>query len=473
MEAFLLRPDFSGQEWQKIVLAYIQVFSPGDPVGLIIQVGATPSSSLTPAALQEKVLDLIRCSGYASFADVHLIENPGDLVATLRNFPVIHRLPSLDESTIIHTPSMELLKSALAGKLPPRSSVAPSDDKAQNSPATVAEPKEHRRLLTIIDYSFQPYSIGDFLFYLMGSLVAAEAAGIDKIDFCLLSDQSRPHADPIMRSRVHTENHYSHLMSFLPVVELNPRLGSLFIFDSAIKLNAFLAKAEGIYRFWPTMAAINEKKYMYYDILKMLHSYHQQHSVLPAFRYNEDLTHWVESFMHRHTHAAVPVTVNFRSNPHFHVTRNYNKNSWRTFFERCEGKVPVKFIIICAASEVDESLRDMTNVVIAKDHHSTLLQDLALIHFAAFHFGSSSGPATLPVFETRPYHNFNSEALPYVHHYGASLFQNSEGNLQFSFARELQALGVVPETPDELWHQFQKIWTSRDWPAEWSSNHRP
>lgn len=466
-EAFLVKPDFSGQDWQKIVLAYLQTFSPGDPVGLIIPCDATPGGSATLAAVQEKVVDLLRLSGNESFADIILTEKPGDLVNTLRHFPLIHRLPTLDESSVLRTPAMELLRSALAGKLPPRSSAAPARDESQNSPAPAAKPEEPRRLLTIIDYSAQPYSIGDFLIYLMGSLVAAEAAGVDKIDFCLLSDPSNPPLDPIMRSRVNAENHYSHLMSFLPIVELNPRLGSLFIFDSVIKLNAFLAKAGGSYHLWPSRAEIQEQKYMYYDIFKMLHVYHQQHSALPVFRYNADLTRWSESFMQRHAPAAVPVTVNFRSNPHFHATRNYQPNAWRTFFERCEGKVPVKFIIICAASEVDESLRDLTNVVIAKDHHTTLLQDLALIHFAAFHLGSSSGPATLPIFETRPYHNFNSEALPHVHLYGGSLFHNPEGNLQFSFARELQALGNVPETVDGIWHQFDKIWTSHDWAGDW------
>lgn len=466
-EAFLLKPDFAGSEWKKIVLAYLQAFSPGDLVGLIIHCDAASSDSVPPSAVQESVMELVLSCGKQTFADIVLIDNPRELVATLRHFPLIHRIPFKDESAILRTPAVELLKAALAGALPPPRPNTPARETSEISSAPATALVAPRRLLTIIDYAIQPYSIGDFLVYLMGSLVAAESAGVEKVDLCLLSDPSRPHADPIMRSRVNAQNHYSHLMSFLPLAELHPRLGSLFVFDSAPELNAYLAKSGGSYTLWPSAAALREQKYMYYDIFKRVKEHHQQHGAIPQFKFNPSLADWADSFFGKHAPRSVPVTVNLRNNPHFHANRNYSLVGWKNFFERCQDTVPVKFIITGAASEVDPSLRSLTNVVFAKDHHTTLLQDLALIHFAAFHLGSSSGPVIMPIFGSKPYHIFNCDALPHVAHYGGALAQNDAGELQFSFAQKLQALSVVPETADGIWQQFDKIWSAQDWSGDW------
>lgn len=466
-EAFLLKPDFSGQDWQKIVLAYIQAFSPGDPVGLIIQADATSGGPLTPSAVQEKVLDIVRSSGLTAFADILLIENPGDLVATLRNFSLIHRLPCLDESTVLHTPAMELLRSALAGKLPTRRPAGPARDEPENSPAPASPPLAPQRMLTIVDYAVQPYSIGDFLVYLMGSMAAAGLAEVEKVDLCLLSDPSRPPIDPIMREQVTAQNHYSHLISFLPMAELHPYLGALMVFDSADELNAYLVKSGGLYKMWPGAAALAAKQYMFYDNFKLIKEHHQQRGAIPQFKFNPLLADWANAFFQKHAPQTVPVTINLRNNPNFHTNRNYILQAWKEFFERCQDNVPVKFIVTCAASEVDASLRSLPNVVFAKDNQSTLMQDLSLIRFAAFHLGSSSGPIAIPIFGDQPYHVFNCDAVAHIANYGGSLIMNDAGEMQFSFAKKLQTFGVVPETADGIWQQFEKIWTSQDWPGDW------
>ena len=471
-EAFFLKPDFSGQDWQKMILAYLNAFSPGDPVGLIILSGATPGGPITPATEQKKILDVVRSSGHPTFGDIHLIENPGDLVTTLQNFSLIHCLPPLDESTILRTPAMELIRSALAGQLPPRNSVAPAHDEPQNSPAPAREPGQNRRLLTIIDYVVQPYSIGDFLVYLMGSMVATESAGTEKVALCLLSDPSRPPIDPIMRNLVNEQNHYSHLIPFLSLAELHPRLGSLFVFNSATELNTFLAKAGDTYNIWPSAAMLQQQKYMLYENFKLIKEYHERIGDIPRFRFNATLANWADAFFREHSPNAVPVTINFRNNPHFHSHRNYIITAWKEFFERCRKTVPVKFFVTCTASEVDPSLRGLSNLVFAKDNLTTLLQDLALIHFASFHLGSASGPIAIPIFGTQPYHIFNCDILPHIIHYGGAIIKNEDGELQCSFAHKLQSFGVLPETTDGIWQQFQKIWSSRDWVAAWSVNRR-
>jgi len=466
-EAFLLKPDFSGEEWRKLVLAYLQAFSPGDPVGLIIQGDGMPGGLLTPAAVQEKVIELVRNSGKDSFADIVLIENPVDLVATLRNFPLIHRLPFDGESAALRTPAVELLKLALAGSLPPRTADAPAREAAEIPVTSAAAPAAPKRLITIVDYAVQPYSIGDFLVYLMGSMTAAQLAGVEKVDLCLLSDPSRPPIDPVMRKQVTAQNHYSYLMSFLPMAELHPYLGSLMVFDSEAELNGYLAKSGDVYKMWPRAAALSARQYMFYDNFKLIKEHHQQRGDIPRFKFNPMLTDWAGAFFKKHAPQSVPVTINLRNNPDFGTNRNYILPAWKEFFERCQDTVPVKFIVTCAASEVDPSLRSLPNVVFAKDHQSTLMQDLALIAGAAFHLGSSSGPIALSIFSDQPYYVFNCDASPHVALYGGALLQNEAGELRFSFAQRLQAFGVVPETAESIWQQFEKIWTAQDWAGDW------
>jgi glycosyltransferase involved in cell wall biosynthesis len=451
-EAFLLRPTAAIPQWSAIVRAYIRLFTAGAPVALVIVTDASALGAFSPAVVQEEVMAVVRESGKAAFADI-LLNEATELAATLSDYTWVHSLPFASDSEPSPSAALTVFRAALRETM-------------QRTAATpVAESKA--RLLTIIDYAVQPYSIGDFLVYLMGSLVAAESAGMEKVDLCLLSDPSRPHADPIMRSRVNAQNHHSHLMSFLPLVELHPRLGSLFVFDKVSEMEGYLANAGGSYDLWPSSAALDEKKYMYYDIFKMVKEHHRQRGEIPQFRFSASLADWTNAFFRLHGASAVPVTVNLRNNPHYHANRNYSLTAWKKFFERCHETVPVKFIIAGAASEVAPSLRTLPNVVFAKDHQTTLLQDMALIHFAAFHLGSSSGPATLAMFGTKPYYIFNCDSLPYLAHYGGAVKQNGAGELQCSFAQKLQSFGVGPETADGIWQQFQKIWSSRDWPADW------
>jgi len=113
-EGFLLQPDFSNEEWQKIILAYLQAFSPNDPVALIIHGDTSQSSPLTPPEAQSAILELIRQSGKAAFADIVLIDKPTDLLDTLRHYPLIHRLPFSGTPADLSTPTKQRLISTLA-----------------------------------------------------------------------------------------------------------------------------------------------------------------------------------------------------------------------------------------------------------------------------------------------------------------------------------------------------------------------
>lgn len=458
-EAFVLRPTDTPKHWAAIVLAYIRLFTAKAPVALVIATDAAQTASLAPAQVQETIMTVVRDCGKAAFADIVLSETPDDLVSTLRDYAQVHALPFSEDDGHAASSAGALFRAALR------------DIMASAAPTTAGEVtfKPASRILTILDYAIQPYSIGDFLFYLMGSMVAAEAAGLAKVDLCILSDLSRRHADPVMRNWVNPGNHHARLMSILPLVELHPRLGSVLVFDSVAEMNAHLAKVGRTHQLWPSASLLKERKYLSYDILKMVKAHHERHDTIPQFVFRPSLAEWAPAFFHRHAEGMVPVTVNLRNNPQFGGHRNYVPAAWQNFFARCQNSVPVKFFITCAASEVDPSLRQLPNVVFAKDHQTTLLQDLALIRHSAFHLGCCSGPAAFVMFQQHPYHIFNNDMLPHLPKWEGSLVLADNGELLCSFRQELQTLGVIPETAEGLWHQFEKIWTSRDWAAAWQA----
>ena len=451
-EAFVLRPNADIPRWPAVVLAYIRLFTAGAPVGLIIVTDKSRPGALDSAVVREKVMASVRDGGKAAFADILLCEE-GELTAALSDYTQVHALPFPTESTPSPSSALTLFRTA-------------SGEAFGRKSTSFAKPK--KRILTILDYAIQPYSIGDFLFYLMGSMIAAESAGIEKVDLCILSDLSRPHADPVLRGWVNARNHHARLMSILPLVEFHPRLGSLSVFDSSAELDAHLTKI-GLsnYQLWPSAALLQRRVYLSYDILKMVKAHHEHRGMIPQFKFGPPIVSWTREFFHEHADGCVPVTVNLRNNPSFGCHRNYILPAWRDFFARCAECMPVKFIITCAASEVDPALRSLPNVVFAKDHGTSLLQDLALIRFAAFHLGSCSGPSAFVMFLRQPYHIFNNDMLPHLAQWEGSLLQDKSGELLCSFREPLQTLGIVPETADGIWHQFEKIWTSRDWPAGW------
>jgi len=322
-----------------------------------------------------------------------------------------------------------------------------------------------RRLLAVVDHAVQPYNLGDLLIYMTGSLVAAEEVGASRIDFAFIADPARTPSDPIMAELVARDGPLPHLMAALPVLQLNPRLGGFHVFDRASDFEAFLLQHQERYHLWPSRELLAEQRYMFYDVFKAVHAFHARHGAIPQVAFSPALRAWTHRFYEAHAGGRVPVTVNLRNNPGFHAHRNSVLPAWKAFFEHCQGRVPVTFVVTCAASEIDPGLRACPNVVYAKDHQTGLLQDLALIRHAAFHLGAASGPAAMPIFGGSPYHVVHCDMLPHLALYEGALVQSGPAELRYAFAAGLQTFGTGPETAAGLVAELERIWASRDWPA--------
>lgn len=331
-----------------------------------------------------------------------------------------------------------------------------------DQPPTGAE----SRLLVTIDYAYQPCSIGDLLVNLFAAIVVAAEHGVLEIDFCFISGPDRIPADPNMQKVIGRDTRWVHLFSILPVIQLLPGLGSVMVFDSLEMFRRHLAANPGRYHLWPSLEQLERHAYLYYPGLTAIDGYYNRHSRLPKLNFYKELVEWTASFYARLVYPALPVTVNLRNNKLFHQHRNSDVAAWKGLFDYCNGRYPVTFVITCALAEVAEELRACPNVLFAKDQHTTIVQDLALIRHSIFHIGASSGPSILPVFYSTPYFISNCDALPHIQHYGGTLLQAPDGSLRFSFAGELQRLGIDKETSEGLIREFERIWYSRS-EADW------
>ncbi|HEY0322893.1 MAG TPA: hypothetical protein VGC66_18200 [Pyrinomonadaceae bacterium] len=329
----------------------------------------------------------------------------------------------------------------------------------------LAERAKRRRLLMIYDLSSQPFSIGDILVFQEASLVLREREGLGEVDFALVYDPESPKFSHPGFSSITEENVLYHLASVLPAAQVNRHLGSLFIFNSHHQLQHFIHSNAEQYSVWPPALKLAAKEYFYYTVFNdLLYGYYKVYGRIPHLSCREFLFEWAEGFYEEHVYPNVPVTVQVRNNKKIGANRNLNMDAWLEFFRYCEQKYPVKFIVICSRSELDERLRSCPNVIVAKDELTGLEQDLALIQTAAIHMGASSGPGTMAIFGDKPYLLVNTDMVP--EQYKDTVVEDNA--VRFFFADPLQRLMVGTETTELLIKEFARMWESVD-VAKWSS----
>lgn len=315
---------------------------------------------------------------------------------------------------------------------------------------------EKPRLLMIYDFSSQPFSVGDILIFQEASLVLREMHGLGAIDFALVYDPAKPVVPDPAFSQIDPKSFLFHLSSFLPAAQVNPHLGSIFLFNSHRHLEMHIADNATRYHVWPSLAQYAFHEYLYYYCFnELFYDYFRTHGALPNLASRPAAATWAAEFIRKHVHPAAAVTVQLRNNP-VNPTRNSNYDSWIAFFRHCADRYPVKFILICARSEVDPRLKELRNLVIAKDFGTSVEQDLALIEAAHVHMGASSGPAIMALFSSKPYCIFNTDIKPTL----VKGFTHEGRRIRFFFSAPLQNWIAGEETPELLTAEFDRLWTA-------------
>ena len=322
-----------------------------------------------------------------------------------------------------------------------------------------------RRILAIYDTSSQPLAIGDLLIFQEASLVLCQKHRVDIVDFAIVYDPSNPAAaDPIFAGYITKDNVMFHLASILPIAQVNQKLGSLFIFNSHEHLQRFINDNADRYHVWPSGWKVATREYLSPVVFNdLLYRHYKEHGSIPYLSCRPFLKDWAKGFYREHVHPQVPVTVNIRNNKAWHLHRNSQLDCWIEFFQHCETRYPAKFVIICARSEIDDRLRTCANVLIAKDYHTGVEQDMALIHTSAMHMGAGSGPATMAWFNSKPYLMVNTlyKTGEFFEH--PDMIQKESSNIQrFWFAGPLQRVANGIESADLLIREFALMWEAVD-----------
>jgi hypothetical protein len=311
-----------------------------------------------------------------------------------------------------------------------------------------------RRLMMIYDFASQPFSIGDILVIQEASLVLRQVAGLDRVDLAFVYDPTSPVVPDLAFSQIDPENFLWHLSTVLQAAQVNPHLGSLFLFDSHRRLEEFASGSLHVYEIWPPLRQYASREYLYYRVFnEILFDYFQEEKTLPRLESRAPAKAWAKAFLERHVGSDVAVTVQLRRNP-ANSERDTDYDSWMRFFEFCQRRYPVKFIIICAQNEVDLSLRQISNVVVAKDHCTSVEQDLALIEAAAIHMGASSGPGAIAIFSGKPYCLFNTDLQ--LDLYRGSIREGHRATLFFGNSSQSFLFGR--ENPDLIATEFERMW---------------
>jgi hypothetical protein len=332
---------------------------------------------------------------------------------------------------------------------------------------------EKKRVLVIYDTSSQPYSVGDLLNLLEASLVLCEKYNVNIVDIAFVYDPDNPDlSDPIFVGKVNKDNVYFQLASLLPLVQINPLLGSVFVFNSQRQLQHYVVDNVDLYYVWPSGRKIADGEYLTPKIFnELLYPHFKVHRSIPLLSCRPFLQEWAISFFKAYVGNDVPVTVNLRNNKGWHQNRNSKVDVWVSFFKYCETRYPVKFIIICAFSEIDDRLRSCNNVFIAKDYHTSIEQDMALIYSSAIHLGVGSGPATIARFNSKPYLIVNEDyrEMPAFRRHLGMIEMIDDKIQRYIFSFPFQHIACEPESVDMLIREFELIWNGVD-SLKWQNN---
>jgi hypothetical protein len=330
--------------------------------------------------------------------------------------------------------------------------------------------KNKKRILIIYDTSSQPFSIGDVLLFQEASLVLRKEINADFIDFAIICDHKNPTTSDLAFKNITEENISYHLASILSVAQVNPYLGSLFVFNSLSHIERFVADNIDRYYIWPSGSKFATKEYLHNRIFnELLFKHYKKHDSIPELSCRPFLIEWSKSFYREHVFPNIPITVNIRNNKEFHTHRNLRIDRWINFFKHCEKRYPATFVVICAVKEIDDRLRQCRNVIISKDYHTGIEQDLTLIHTSAFHMGADSGPTIMAIFNKKPYVIFN--AAVESHHYFPSVFQKYLNGFKWWFASPMQKYLKGVETTTLLISEFENMWKFLD-QNEWKLSYK-
>lgn len=311
--------------------------------------------------------------------------------------------------------------------------------------------KTNIKLLGIYDLSYQPFGIGDFIDFNQSCLLKAYDFNLEIIDIALINSNKTKNKS-IEYDIIKKENSFFFINSIISVIQLNSKIGSIFIFDDHDQYIKFILDNKNNYIVFPKNKQLALKKYIYRVAFSDVYfNFYNKYKKINYLEIPQYLKSWSISFFKKfENNKTTFITVNIRNNPIHSLDRNSNLDVWIDFFEYCKSKYNIKFIIICAKSEVDERFRNLENVIISKDYNTTLEQDLSLISSSTIHLGTASGPFSVALYSKKPYIMFSWNGDSTTH----KCIKKVDNYFQLIFANKYQKIFTKKENLEVLKNEF-------------------
>jgi hypothetical protein len=306
-----------------------------------------------------------------------------------------------------------------------------------------------KRILAIWDFQDVCYSIGELLYLQEITLVLQWIHQVNKTDIAFVCD---PNPGPNCRHDMNSYILHHSLISLFPVAQMNPNLGSFYLFDSYAQLEKHIGDNAELYCcIWPSYTEYVNQERAYAHIFNFIQQFYIEHHFIPHLSCRPAMIDWAYAFYRENVYPSIPVVVQARNNP-IDRERNIKIEQWLDFFQYFEKRLPVKFVVLCAQDEVDDRMRRYSNVLIAKDYHTNIVEELALIQSSAMYMGVPCGPSVMAIFSNLSYIIVNMKVI----------HDKVVRGTQYIFANDMQKIIWEPETTTMLIEEFVAIFNRID-----------
>src|SRR3989344_5177561 len=314
---------------------------------------------------------------------------------------------------------------------------------------------KERRILGINDFKVTDVAIGNMLEFQVRLLCEAHIHDVDKIDIALVYDPEHPVGHWKYTSWINKDNFHYHLAELFPLLNINPKLGSVFIFNSKDDFESFLNKNNELYITCPSIFKYANNLSYARDNYRFMVDFYNKNKFLPQIELPKTANMWAKAFMKKYIGRKYVIAVNLRTNPFFAQRRNAIIDTWKDFFEYCLKKhKDVTFFILGRKSDTVGAFKELPNVFFTPEHNINMQHTLSFIKHSLFYMATSSGPASFAILSTDiPYINIRFRAPDISYNY--NWFK--PGTVLPWQNKEFQKLIWGKETPQLLIKEFEDL----------------
>lgn len=325
----------------------------------------------------------------------------------------------------------------------------------------VSPSKKKEKILGIWNFQATNFGIGGLIEFNLQLLCEAHRRVINEIDIALLYNPLTPVKKSKYSSWITKDNIHYHLMEQFPLLNVNPKLSSIFIFNSKEEFDSFLNKNIDKYYLVPSLFTYVNELSGRLGIYRFFKDFYLKYGFLPKLKIPESTDLWSKALINKYANGRFVVAVSLRSNPFHSLSRNADINVWKSLFEYClRKKYNIVFLILGRKSEMTDELR-LPNVLLSKDYNTDVQQNLALIQNSLFYMATSSGLISfaflsndIPYIITNFLRDFKDGFVNYK-------WLNPKTNILWQ-NKEFQKLSFEKETPEFLIKEFENLFSKVD-----------